>query len=498
MKRLSLLFSLFFFAFLLLNSQVTKKCGTIPSEKQLKWLKNYLKDPTLYPITKRSVNYIPLKIHIVGDDNGNGYYSIEDLLYSICTLNGHYEPLDIQFYIYGDLEYINNSDYYEHSQQFTGTTMFFEHNDTVFQNGDTLVPLNLYFVEEPRQTCGYYSPLGDAIAIKKTCQTDGSTTMTHEIGHYFSLMHTFYGWEDGTTPLTDKQEKMDGSNCTSPYDEDASIAGAGDGFCDTPPDYLSSRWGQGGQNCNSGTLTDPNGVNFTVDGGYYMSYADDVCHDRFSTEQKSAILSNMSNERPHLPTMGQPSSTSEVTSMANIIEPLDGATNVPYNWVAFQWDAVPGASGYNVVVSENATFLSPVIDIYTTNKYHIAELTQGENYYWKIKAVADGNTCGSYNCSGGDCPEFTVGSFSNIGDKNSEIKVFPNILQAQQASNINVRGFQGSHISLNIFNIAGQLVQSEVVAKESLFIKPLPSGLYSLVLEDKDRRYYRKLLVKNK
>ena len=125
MKRVSLFVSLFLCAFLFLNSQIVKKCGTKPSEKQLKWLKKYLKDPSLYPITKRSVNYVPLKIHIVGDDNGNGYYSIEDLLYSICTLNEDYEPLDIQFYIYGDIDYINNSDYYDHSQPITGITMFF-------------------------------------------------------------------------------------------------------------------------------------------------------------------------------------------------------------------------------------------------------------------------------------------------------------------------------------------------------------------------------------
>ena len=117
-------------------------------------------------------------------------------------------------------------------------------------------------------------------------------------------------------------------------------------------------------------MTDPNGVSFTVDGSFYMSYSDDVCQDKFSAEQTNAVLAYLNSERAYFANMGQISDTSEV-AIGNIIEPLDGAVNVPYNWSAFQWDAVPGASAYNVIVSKSSTFLNPSIDIYTTNKYYI-------------------------------------------------------------------------------------------------------------------------------
>ena len=277
----------------ILYSQEFQKCGTTLSNKQIEWLRNYQAEPNNYSIQERSTYYIPLKIHIVGDDDGQGYYSLEYLMGSICTLNQNYAPLNMHFYIYGDIEYIDEDDYYDHPSLFDARDLYLDYTDTVFSGfggSDTLSLLNVFFVGQPRNVCGYYTPIYDIVCIKNSCQLPDNTTLTHEIGHYFSLMHTFYGWENGT-PLNDKQEKVDGSNCSAPYNDSTNVFGAGDGFCDTGPDYLPNRWGT--SNCISGTLTDPNGASFTVDETFYMSYSDDPCHTRFSTEQQAAILSNL-------------------------------------------------------------------------------------------------------------------------------------------------------------------------------------------------------------
>lgn len=86
--------------------------------------------------------------------------------------------------------------------------------------------INVFYVnsiEQPSGACGY-AGLGQiqelsssGIVIEKTPSCCGQRTHSHELGHYFSLEHTFAG--SGT-------ELADGSNCAT----------AGDGICDTPAD----------------------------------------------------------------------------------------------------------------------------------------------------------------------------------------------------------------------------------------------------------------------
>jgi len=488
-----------------LFSQSTKKCGTILSPEQIEWLRNYQAEPNNFSIQSRSTYYIPLKIHIVGDDDGDGYYALEYLMGTICTLNQNYAPLNMHFYIYGDIEYIDEDDYYDHPSLFDARDLYLDYTDTVFTGiggTDTLGLLNLFFVGEPRNVCGYYTPQYDIVCIKNSCQLPGSTTLTHEIGHFFSLMHTFYGWEGGT-PVNDKQEKVDGTNCSSIYNDSTSVFGSGDGFCDTGPDYLPSRWGT--SSCSSGTLTDPNGATFTADATLYMSYSDDPCHTRFSTEQQAAILSNLSNLRPSFLDYPSPSNTS-TPGTTTVISPFDGETNVPYNWVAFEWDAVPGASAYHLLVSNGSGFqtLKIEIDIMTSNMkyqngkttyYHIAELESGETYYWKVKALADGNTCGEYNFSAGpDCPSFTVGSYSNVTEaKGQNLKIYPNQVRSNKKTNITIRDCLGSEVS--IINVTGKLISKVKLESSQLEIPSLHAGMYWLLIRKNETVTPVKLMV---
>ena len=43
---------------------------------------------------------------------------------------------------------------------------------------------------------GYYSSQGDYVIVRKEELIKGNNTLSHEIGHFFSLRHTFYGWEN--------------------------------------------------------------------------------------------------------------------------------------------------------------------------------------------------------------------------------------------------------------------------------------------------------------
>ena len=74
-------------------------------------------------------------------------------------------------------------------------------------------------------------------------------------------------------------ERVDGVNCDI----------AGDGFCDTPADYLNYRWNCNNQGLSNVTQTDPLGEKLKSDGSLIMSYSSDVCSYRFSEEQIAAM-----------------------------------------------------------------------------------------------------------------------------------------------------------------------------------------------------------------
>ena len=447
-------------------------CKTDQKEKDLEWLRRYQKSPSDFSIDAKrlGMNYVPIKVHIVGDDNGDGYYSLEYLLNSICNLNEDYAPMNIYFYLWGEINYINNSNYYDHNA-FYGGVMFSAHN---FSN-----MLNVYFVNDPDGACGYYSPIMDAIAIKKSCQTSDDNTLTHEIGHYFSMPHTFYGWEGGTPALSD-QEKVartgSGSNCSQ----------AADGFCDTDPDYLAYIWGL--SNCNSSVLYDPDSVAFQVDPTNFMSYAYDICQTKFSSQQQSAILANLVSQRPYLLNYSNPSEFN-IPQTVNIIGPLDGESGIPYNWVALQWDTLAGAIGYHVMVTETPSFVSSLIDTIVSESYLITELEEDESYRWKVKALYDGNTCATYNCTSFDCPEFTVGAYSYIEERES-VKTLYNPIERT----IRIIG-EINYDVLECYDMTGRMLFKNRINNNSVLLPDEYKGVILFVFSSKGNYFTKSIFI---
>ena len=138
------------------------------------------------------------------------------------------------------------------------------------------------FVNDPAGACGYYSPFRDAIAIRKSCSAPNSTTLVHELGHFFSLPHTFNGWENGAVPTNPEKVTRTGpsANCSS----------TGDKFCDTEADYQGERWF-----CPYNDIKfDSNNDQYHPDSSIYMGYASDECMTRFSNMEIAAMQFNQS------------------------------------------------------------------------------------------------------------------------------------------------------------------------------------------------------------
>ena len=192
-------------------------CGTVWTEQdQLTHLER-LQTMRANPQPRADIDYVvPIFYHIIGDDNGNGYFSQDDLWRLHCELNEDFETLGIQFYIF-DTNYTASNNFYYYEQSNAGSTMF----NTL--NASNVV--NVYITEAASSggsvVCGYYSgwPSGGGVVVNKSCSGLGSTTLTHEMGHYFGLPHTFSGWEGrdyDTNPISvNNWERVNGSNCSS-------------------------------------------------------------------------------------------------------------------------------------------------------------------------------------------------------------------------------------------------------------------------------------------
>src|SRR5690606_23777949 len=158
----------------------------------------------------------------------------------------------------------------------------------------------------------------------------GSTTLGHELGHFFGLPHTFQGWENGNIPYDPELvTRGPGANCSF----------TGDYFCDTEADYLSIRWA-----CPyTGNKRDPNGDDYQPDSSLYMSYALAPCRSRFSSQQTGFMQYNLQNRTAFQDIVpGKPTGKYMLDSV-NLILPFD---TMHVNQKKIRWNKVSGADYY--------------------------------------------------------------------------------------------------------------------------------------------------------
>lgn len=479
-------------------------CGTHTlGPEQETWLRAFQQRPYYQKIQSRSqtLKSIPLSIHIVGDDAGDGYYDIEDLLHSMCIINQHYAQANFLFFIKGEIEYINNSEYYDHDYN-AGRQMMNNHNV------DSTV--NVYFCRQAVEgNCGYFDYYGDAVAITNGCQQGDATTLTHELGHFLSLPHTFSGWEGRSydeNPLPEnRRERQNRVNCTW----------TGDGFCDTPPDYHSERW-----NCPySFGYVDPAGVAIETDGSLFMSYSNDACQSSFSQEQIEAMHANVEEVRRDL--IQSQEIEALTLDVPQLVYPYANAYDVPENYVVFGWDPVEGADQYHIQVttrfgSFNALMIDEILDInYMVNT---TDFLFDKTYKYRVRAISKGTYCTDFS----EEREFTIyapayevddswniwledsttqeDSTTHINPSHEvELKVYPNPANNQELLTI-VADFRGLDLAqIEVRDITGRLMinQSQQVSPSTYLVdvKSLDSGIYFINMQFGTKIMSQKILI---
>lgn len=454
-------------------------CATPDLENE--WLRSYQRDPSAFPKRSGELLYIPLTIHLVGDDEGQGFFQGEQLADALCVINNDFLPTDLQFYIKGPIRYLANSTYYEHS---------FPEGFQMMQSNNVLGTINCYFVQDPGGACGYFSFGGDAVAMSKGCSGPNSHTWSHEIGHFLSLPHTFSGWEgtdyvpfDPTPDVVNGRqvERLDGSNCTE----------AGDRFCDTPPDYLSYRWPCNDDGTSGVLQQDPADSTFRSDGSLFMSYASDPCMDRFSQEQIDAMRANLIGQRPELLSTDFEPINLPNTVDAQTMLPDSGAYFTSTSSVPLSWAAVPGAFGYTVDLELYVPFNSSTVSYqnFTTfsNSLTLTGLDSDRTYVWRVRPLGRYDACTDYSAAS----FFSVGNFVSTGSNAApefSLAAFPNPQNAGAPLSVRAALSAAGPVQMRIYNANGQVLRARTVAGVpgrntwSMPTSGLPASLYFLEL----------------
>ncbi|MCB0569331.1 MAG: zinc-dependent metalloprotease [Phaeodactylibacter sp.] len=506
---LILFFGAAFFAQTATAQQNYFRCGTVGEDAAI--IQQRLRENKAAmqnnPVISRDFKYVPVKFHLIAKTDGTGMVAKNRVLDELCILNEEYAEVGIQFYIKGGFNYIYNNTVYSNHQATQNTVMTFQRDNAAL---NIFIPEN---ADPPNQAgpgvvLGYYSPAKDWLVIAKSEVGIPGLAFPHEMGHFFSLNHPFYGWDydpwdqslhgnpvmmttapDGITPV----ELANGSNCET----------AGDEVCDTPADYL---FGFGWDDCNFTTdVRDRNNQQLNPDERLWLNYFFGCnVDDYYFTDMQEALMIQdyYSNRRNYIRSGFTPSLT-EITEAPTLEFPANTEQLDYFNSVQLDWSDVPAAEAYLLQVSLVPTFSSglTVYDevVYGTSKV-ITILSANRTYYWRVRPFSAYRTCTNFSST----HSFKTGSLVGVQDNNltASVNISPNPVSRGQELNVSIRSAKTFDSELALFSMAGQRVRQygplsiQAGANQfSLSVSGLNAGVYLLAIDSPEGKMYQRIVV---
>jgi hypothetical protein len=481
MKSIVTIFALTILLFSQVFSQQGCPVKLTPEQRAVMFAKRNIEKPA---IDRKSMatKYVPIKVHIVCQTNTSGGKNIDDIFVNLCEMNEAYDSNGMQFYIHGDLHFINNSNFY--SWEYGGPE-----GDELMELYNEPNVINCYFVNEVTGLCGYAFFPGSGpgsgsreggMVLINGCVGTANTTWQHEMGHYMNLSHTFDGY--GGWGAENVARSGPNKNCNW----------AGDGFCDTPADNLPDRW-----SCPyTGTELDNVGDPYNPDPSYFMSYANDNCTSRFSDQEKDATLDALTIERPYLLTFPNPY-LGNFTGVTTSVSPSSSAT-VPANSVDFKWTSVPGAEVYLLEVVRVSGVSSDRLMVFIPDTFVtvINHFTQGISYRWKVKPITRLFPC--HPSTG--LKIFTAGAeivlpLGISESNNNDVSIFPN--PASNVINLQFKTTIAPNATVTLYSNMGSEIAQYNLANNGLSIatQQLASGIYFLKIQNGLTTSFKKVVI---
>ena len=513
-KKLTLVFSiwavllLFFTAPTLAQSQGW--CGTSDFEaitQRLLKNKQALKDGTV--ITRNAITYVPLTFHLISESDGSGQVSVRKVLEQMTALNRDFADTDLQFYLNTVFSELSNSTIYQAQSSFLAQNQMETIRD---DNG-----IDVFLVKtvsgnanQPGTALGVYSPFRDWIIIANRDVNAISGTLSHEVGHFFSLNHTHYGWDSkawdhdnptpnpvgNTSPEGIPTELQDGSNCQT----------SGDFICDTPPDYnFGLGWRKDGDTCApydagvkdpKGTVVDPMESNHM---GYFIS-----CDDYdFTTEQITVMKADYNSSGRRYLRNGYVPNLNEITEIPVLKDPINDKVTPGYNLVDLIWEGVPEAEYYLVQVDRLPDFSFDLQEFVTEGtSITIQDLTPDRFYFWRVFAFSQYDTDGLPANFGRFKTGKDMVSATNYIEGVNDWYISPNPLETSQSLRLYMNSERNFEADIKIFNLAGQQLSAveghyfnSGRSVLNLEAADLARGMYIVSIQTEDAIINRKLVV---
>lgn len=247
--------------------QIHFNCGTEISEQEKKQQRNFIKKiKELKETTTDSI--IPVKFHFISYSDSSETMDSAAAFNSLAINGEYFNNAGIKFKHCGNIDYIYNSEFADFERL---------EDEVICNERDFPNLLNIYFCPAlfrnengliiPLCAYTYLNGTKNRLLIRNSC-SENSSSLAHELGHYFSLLHTH--------EVMFGQEYVNGINC---YE-------TGDLLCGTPADP-GLNVNNVGSNCTYvGQELDPIGFNYSPSTKNIMSYnPDKVCRDEFSYDQ---------------------------------------------------------------------------------------------------------------------------------------------------------------------------------------------------------------------
>ncbi len=455
-----------------------------------------------------AIKYIPVTFHLVAATNGTGRVTEEAVLSQLANLNVQFADQEIIYYI-DRFNYFNNDAVYNTP---ASTAARFQMRLQKDNNS-----INVYITNMadsgsggPGVTLAYYDPSEDWIVSRKNQIGGGSSTLAHELGHFFSLAHPHAGWDCnpytmavyGNPVVLNSTLPCDGgggsmlielhnrSNCNT----------AGDRICDTPEDFNLGLFHQNGCAQNN-TIMDKNGEVIKPMVNNFMGYYRDCSSYEFTPTQKNLMNTDyFTGQRLYIRT-GYVPNTTPVTESVTYINYIGGEETPGASNIMLDWEDVPGATHYLIVYDRFSSFtFNPQKAIVTASQFTIdGPLTTGILYHWRVWPYNESQTGAGYSPT----QNFRVGTGVGINEivEIQEYAITPNPSSGFSTPVMTFSSTITFDAHLGISNLSGKTLASSRItipagmSQQSLPTSGFPAGIYIVTLHTPRGRLVERLLI---